>query len=93
MHGKKGRIVGSFSYSDPAAGLNLNANKLTSFFISANHAQFSGTAKMGKHHKVSFTVNVTDNGSPGTNDTFSISVSNGYSATGNVSSGDISIHN
>ena len=36
-----------------------------------------------------FTTIVTDNGTPGSNDTFSITVSNGYSATGKLTSGDI----
>ena len=87
-HGRKNKIVGSFSYSDPAAGLNINASKLSSLSINANHAQFSGMANHGR----SFVVNVTDNGNPGTNDTFSISVSNGYSASGNLTSGNIAFH-
>jgi hypothetical protein len=91
-HGKKNKIVGSFSYSDPAANLSLSASKLTSLSFNGNQAQFTGKAKLGKH-KVTFTVDVTDNGSPGTNDTFSISISNGYSAGGNLRSGNINIHN
>jgi hypothetical protein len=39
-----------------------------------------------------FSVNVTDNGEPGTLDTISISLSNGYSASGTLTSGDIRIH-
>jgi hypothetical protein len=35
---------------------------------------------------------VTDNGTPGNNDFFSISLSNGYSASGNLTTGDIQIH-
>jgi hypothetical protein len=35
---------------------------------------------------------VTDNGSPGTNDTFSIQLSTGYMAASNLTSGDIDIH-
>jgi hypothetical protein len=41
--------------------------------------------------KVSFAVGVTDNGAPGTNDFFSIQLSNGYSASRPLN-GDISIH-
>ena len=93
MPGKKNKIVGSFSYIDPAAGLNINSSKLSSLVINGNQAQFSGTDKTGKHTKITFTVNVTDNGIPGTNDTFSINVSNGYSASGHLTSGNISLHN
>ena len=89
---KKGKTVGNFSYIDPAAGLSIVTSKISSLVITGNHAQFSGTAKQqggGKHkQKFSFTVNVTDNG-PGPSDTFSITVSNGYSASGNLTGGDI----
>ena len=90
MHGKKNKVVGSFSYSDPAAGLNINTTKFTSLFISGNHAQISGTAKMGKHGKISFTVNVYDNGPSG--DQFFINTSSGYSRGGPLTSGNILIH-
>jgi hypothetical protein len=61
--------------------------------ITGNQATFSGTAKIGGKHKqkVTFTVNVTGNQTPTTNDTFSITLSNGYSASGNLTSGSISI--
>ena len=42
--------------------------------------------------KVSFAVGVTDNGEPGTNDFFSIQLSNGYSASRYPLNGHISIH-
>jgi hypothetical protein len=87
--GRKGKVVGSFSYSDPSASLSLDTKKFSSLVITGNQAQFSGTAKVGKKQKFSFTVNVTDNGNPGTADTFSISVSNGYSAAGTLTSGNI----
>ena len=94
--GKKGKskITGSFSYSDPAAPLIFSTNKISSVVITGNNASFSGKAKIGGKHgqKITFTVNITDNGDPGTNDSFSISVSTGYSATGNLNSGNIQIH-
>ena len=60
-------------------------------FFNGNQAHLTGTAKNGKA-KLSFTVDVTDNGEPGTLDTFSIQVSNGYSASGNLTDGNITIH-
>ena len=89
--GKKGKTQGNFTYSDPAAPLSFSAAKLSSLVITGNHAQFSGKAKLGKKSKITFTVDVTDNGDPGTLDTFSISVSTGYSAGGNLNSGNIQI--
>ena len=89
---KKGKVTGSFSYSDPAAALSFSANKITSATISGNQASLSGTAKGSgkKAKKISFTVNVTDNDN-GPNDTFSISAG-AYSASGTLTSGDILIH-
>jgi len=88
---KKTKLVGSFSYSDPNTPLSFRALKITSLSFNGNQAHFTGTAKIGRQ-KISFTVDVTDNGDPGNNDFFSIHVSNGYSASGFLTSGNISIH-
>ena len=87
----KGKVKGSFSYADSSAQLSFSTTKLSNLVITGNQAQFSGSAKMGKQ-KLTFTVNVTDNGNPGSADTFSISVSNGYSAGGTLTSGNIVFH-
>jgi len=49
---------------------------------------------VGGHGKktMSFTVDATDNGYPGTHDLYSIHLGNGYSNSGTVDSGDISIN-
>ncbi len=86
---KTGKVKGSFSYSDSSVPLSFSTTKFSNLVITGNHATFSGTAKAGKKKNISFTVDVTDNGDPGTNDTFSISVSTGYSAAGNLMSGNI----
>jgi hypothetical protein len=87
----KSKITGSASYN------GISAKKITSLTINGNDASFSGTAKIPKTsvaraQKVSFTIDVTGNGNPGTNDTFAIGISNGYSASGNLTSGNILIH-
>jgi hypothetical protein len=40
---------------------------------------------------VTYSISVTDNSSDGSSDTFSISLSNGYSADGILTSGDIQV--
>ena len=79
-------------YNDPATPMSFHSGKITSLTFSGNQAHLTGTGKAnGK--KVSFSIDVTDNGDPGTpNDTFSIQLSNGYSASGNLTSGNITIH-
>jgi hypothetical protein len=86
---KKTKFIGSFSYDDPATPLSLNSTKITSLTFNGNQAHFTGTAKIGKS-KVTFTVDVTDNGV--SNDFFSLQVSNGYSASGYLTSGHIAVH-
>jgi len=82
--------MGSVSYNDPATPLSFHSTKLTGLTFNGNQAHITGTGKIGKT-RVSCTVDVTDNGSPGTNDFFSIQLSNGYSASGQLLSGDIQI--
>ena len=86
---KGGKTKGNFSYADSSAQLSISTTKLSNLVITGNHATFSGTAKAGKKKNISFTVDVTDNGDPGSADTFSINVSSGYSAAGTLTSGNI----
>ena len=88
---KKIKAVGSFSYNDPAAALSFSSSNFSSLSFSGNQAHFAGSAKLTKKSKISFSVDVTDNGMPGTLDTFSIHVSNGYSASGNLTSGNLDV--
>lgn len=87
------RLHRFLQYQDPANHFSFDVKNLGPVTITGNHAQFSGRAKMSKHGAVSFTVDAYDNGPTGANDQFFIHASNGYSAGGTLSSGDISIHN
>jgi hypothetical protein len=89
---KKTKLIGSVVYEDPGVPLSFRSTKVTVLTFNGNQAHLAGTGKIGKK-KVSFTCDVTDNGDPGTNnDFFSIQFSNGYSASGYLTSGNISIH-
>ena len=91
MMKKKNRIIGNVAFEDPAVPFSFRSMKVTVLTFNGNQAHLAGSGKIGKM-KVSFTVDVTDNGQPGTNDFFSIHFSNGYSASGFLTSGNISIH-
>lgn len=59
--------------------------------ITGNHARFSGTAMLSRNNNIGFTVDVDDYiNCP---DAFTIRTNNGYMAAGNLTSGDISMHN
>lgn len=88
---RKTVITGYFTYDDPGSGVSFSPTNITTLTFNGNQAHIAGSGKIGKKN-VTFTVDVTDNGYPGVNDFFSIQLSNGYSASGNVVSGDISIN-
>ena len=43
-------------------------------------------------HSVTFTVRVVDNGESGSSDVFTISLSDGYSRSGTLTSGNVQVH-
>jgi hypothetical protein len=89
--------LGTFTYSDPSAGVSFTAKKIVSLSFNGNSAQFvaqgSGgtTSGLQANGQISATVSVTDNGPSGTSDTFSITVSTGYSDGGTLLSGNLTI--
>ena len=85
-----GRPRGTFSYSDLGAGITISKARIKSLTITGKSADFGGTADLGGGTRVTFDVNITDNGEGGS-DTFSITLDNGYSAGGNLTKGDIQI--
>lgn len=89
--GDDGSTSGSFSFCDPAAGICITNAKFQNLSVEGNTAYFVGSTRLDTGLKVIFNVSATDNGQPGTSDTISITLSNGYSASGTLTSGDIQI--
>jgi len=81
-----------FSFCDPAAGVCSTNAKIRNLSIKGNTAEFSGTVQLDDGDEVRYSVSVTDNGEPGTLDTISINLSDGYSAGGTLTTGDIRIY-
>ena len=90
-NGVSGRVTGNVDYSDPNAGFRLTQIKITSMVFTGDCVHITGTARIGNRTRVSFTVDACDNFPPGT-DSFAISISNGYAASGNITSGQIVFH-
>jgi hypothetical protein len=95
---QSGKIAqGTFTYSDSSSGVSFTATKIVSLSLNGNSAQFVAqgpggtTSGLQAKHQVTAIVNVTDNGPTGTSDTFSISLSTGYSAAGTLDSGNITV--
>jgi uncharacterized repeat protein (TIGR02543 family) len=94
---KKGNPSGSLSYTDTKFNIKLTSTAITAISLVNNQATFSGKGTMpgskpSKPVQVTFTVVATDNGTPGTRDTFTIQISTPYYASGNLTSGDIMVH-
>jgi hypothetical protein len=51
-----------------------------------------GTAEVNGVAGFTYQVDVADNGEPGRSDTFSIRLSNGYTASGTLGGGNIQLH-
>jgi hypothetical protein len=60
--------------------------------VDANTRHIEGTCEIDGVAGFTYAVDVTDNGEPGTADRFSIQLSNGYTAAGNLIGGNIQLH-
>lgn len=78
-----GVLQGHFDYHDLAAAENVHATDVTSYTITGpNSRRIQGHATVNGVSGFTYTINVTDNGA---NDFFSLSVSDGYHASGALS--------
>lgn len=87
-------LSGAFAYVDRRSHINFTTDKIETVTINGNQGAFTGTARIGgprNKRTVQFTVTVTANGNFPSEDTFSIVLSNGYTASGNLLNGEIRI--
>jgi hypothetical protein len=85
-----GELGGHLQYFNHASGAQVQSETITSLMIVGNTATFGGTCTVNGA-PCTFTVSVTDNGEPGTTDTFTISVDGGPTEGGPLRSGNILI--
>lgn len=81
------QITATMFYNDPGAGLHFDNPVVTTLNVVGNQVTLGGTVRaLGNNpQNVTFTITLTANVNPA----LSISLSNGYSAGGNLTSGDI----
>ncbi len=84
-----GPVIGQFEYN--GKGLNVHSVAITTLTIAGNTATFSGTC-VRNGQPCTFTVTVTDNGEPGSNDKFTLVVSGQTLASGTLRGGNIQVH-
>jgi hypothetical protein len=90
---KNGGLWGHLTYIDHGNGMKVKGTAMTAYEITGPVSRrIRGTAQLSDGSNVTYEVNVADNGEPGRNDTFSITLSNGYSASGTLVGGNIKLH-
>jgi hypothetical protein len=88
-----GAFIGHLEYIDHSPnGTKVHGTSVTGYTrVNATTREIEGTARVNGQAGFTFHVVVTDDDSSG-NDSFSIRLSNGYSASGNLIGGHIEIH-
>jgi hypothetical protein len=84
-----GTIAGRCNVAGRA--IHIRCTDVTQYFQSGNHASFAGTADVSGS-SATYRIEVEDNADPGAGaDTFSITTSTGFSASGTLLQGDIQV--
>ena len=89
---KNNALWGHLTYLDHGLRLKVKGSGVTAYFITGpTSRRIEGTC-MINGAAGSYEVDVSDNGEPGRDDTFTIRLSNGYTASGNLQGGNIQLH-
>jgi hypothetical protein len=90
---KNGALWGHLAYHDHGNGMKVKGTAVTAYAaVDSVTRHIEGTAEVNGQSGFSYQVDVADNGEPGRNDTFSLRLSNGYSASGKLAGGNIQLH-
>ena len=89
---KSGSLAGHLEYIDHANGLKVHGTAVTAYAVTGTTSRhIEGTAMIGGSPGT-YQVDVADNGEPGSADTFRITLSTGYTASGTLGGGNIQLH-
>jgi hypothetical protein len=91
---KNDKFWGQLSFNDHSKnGIKVKSSSITAYVIIDQFTRrIVGTATINGKGSYIFTAIVVDNGEPGTNDKFSLELSNGYIITGTLQGGNIQLH-
>ncbi len=84
--------TGNLTYQDHDTGMTIKSIKYDGLGIVGNHAWIYGTCTIDGQGEHVFRVDVIDNGEPGSNDVFNISLDTGYSKGDKLGGGNVTIH-
>ena len=91
---KNGGLWGHLSYIDHGPnGIKVKGTGVTSYVVTGpTSRRIKGLAEVDGVGGIDYTVDVSDAGEPGRDDTFSMTLANGYSAAGKLAGGNIQLH-
>jgi hypothetical protein len=85
-------LTGHLNYVDHGISLHVRSTSITTYtIVNATTRTFTGTCLIDGVAGT-FTVTLVDNGEPGSGDTFSITLSTGYAASGTLVGGNVKVH-
>jgi hypothetical protein len=90
---KNGSFWGHLNYIDHGTGMHVRHVTITGYDATGpTERRITGTCTIDGQGGYTFSCFVADNGEPGTNDTFNLFLSSGYSAGGYLQGGNIQLH-
>lgn len=90
---RAGTFWGHLTYLDHGWNMKVKGTSVTVYkVVNETMRHIEGLAEVNGQAGYMYSVDVTDNGEPGINDKFSISLSDGYHASGQLAGGNIQIH-
>jgi hypothetical protein len=90
---KGGVLFGHLVYIDHGTDMKVKGTGITAYtIVDANTRRIEGPCEINQVGGATFVVEVADNGEPGIDDTFTITLSNGYTTTGTLVGGNIQLH-
>jgi hypothetical protein len=92
---KNGALWGHLNYIDHgASGPKVKGTGVTGYGdVDATTRWIEGTAEIEGQPGFTYRVEVGDKGEPGRADTFTLHLSNGYTAAGELAGGNLQLHN
>jgi hypothetical protein len=92
---KDGAFWGHLNYIDHGTnGPKVKGTGVTHYeVLDATTRRIEGTAEINGQPGFTYSVDVADEGEPGRSDRFTLSLSNGYTAAGDLAGGNLQLHN
>jgi hypothetical protein len=83
---------GHLEFVDQGSGSKVHGTGVTSYVVvNSTSRHIDGTCDIDGQPST-YSLDLTDNGEPGTSDTFNLVLSNGYQAAGTLSGGNVQLH-